>query len=192
MSLLSILAFSLIFGLMAGASVDKSHILPVALITAIILYVSRDKIAAREPAALSHADSQQDTNTASGYYAWPELGQFAFAVDGESFQDAIKQLLQENAIAPGEDSALKIHILTAHLIPDNDNPHDSSAVRVDINNRTAGYFNRVQALGFRSRLDEKGLSNQITTCNVIISRSGDEVNGETFSYGVRLDIEPFE
>lgn len=192
MSLLSILAFSLIFGLMAGASVDKSHILPVALITAIILYISRDKIAAREPEALSHVDAQQNTNTASGYYIWPELGQFAFTVDGESFQNSIKQLLQENAIAPDEDSALKSHILTAHLIPDNDNPYDSSAVRVDINSRTVGYFNREQALGFRSRLDEKGLSNQITTCNAIISRSGNEMNGKTVCFGVRLDIEPFE
>lgn len=191
MSLLSILAFSLIFGLMAGASVDKSHILPVALITAIILYVSRDKIAARESKALSHADSQQNTNTVSGYYAWPELGQFAFAVDGEPFQDAIKQLLQENAIATDEDSASKTHILTAHLIPDNDNPSDSSTVRVDINSKTVGYFNREQALCFRSRLDEKGLSNQITTCYAIIT-GNNEANRETLSLCVRLDIEPFE
>ena len=165
MSLLSILVFSLIFGLMAGASVDKSHILPVALISAIILYISRDKIAAREPPALSHVDARQNTDTASGYYAWPELGQFAFAVDGESFKGAINQLLQENAIAPGE---LKTHILTAHLIPDNDNPYDSNAVRVDINSRTVGYLNREQALSFRRRLDEMGLSNQITTCYAVI------------------------
>jgi hypothetical protein len=191
MSLLSILAFSLIFGLMAGASVDKSHILPVALITAIILYISRDKINAREPAALSHVDSQQNTSTASGYFAWPELGQFAFVVDGESFQDAIRQLLQENAITPDEDSTLKTHILTAHLIPDNDNPHNSSAVRVDINSQTVGYFNREKALGFRSRLDEKGLSNQITTCYAIIT-GNNEANRETLSLCVRLDIEPFE
>ncbi len=188
MSLLSILAFSLIFGLMAGASVDKSHILPVALISAIILYISRDKIAAREPAALSHVDAQQSTNTVSGYYAWPELGQFAFAVDGESFQDAIKQLLQENAITLDEDSTLKIHILTAHLIPDNDSPHDSSAVRVDINSRTVGYLNREQALSFRHRLDEKGLSNQITACIAIITKNA-KVDSK---YGVRLDIAPFE
>ncbi|MDP3661996.1 MAG: hypothetical protein U1D41_09770 [Nitrosomonas sp.] len=191
MSLLSILAFSLIFGLMAGASVDKSHILPVALITAIILYISRDKISAREPAALSHVDAQQNTNTASGYYAWPELGQFAFAVDGESFQEAIKQLLQENAIAPDEDSAFKAHILTAHLIPDNDNPCDSNAVRIDINKRTVGYLNREQALSFRRRLDEKALANQITTCNAIITGNS-EASGETLSLCVRLDIELFE
>lgn len=188
MSLLSILVFSLSLGLMAGASVDKSHILPVALISAIILYISRDKIAAREVPALPHADSQQNTDTASGYYAWPELGQFAFAVDGESFQDEINQLLQENAITPDENSTLKTHILTAHLIPDNDNHHNSSAVRVDINSRTVGYFNREQTLGFRRRLDEKGLSNQVTACNAIIA-----VNTEVASkYGVKLDIAPFE
>ena len=188
MSLLSILAFSLIFGLMAGASVDKSHILPVALITAIILYVSRDKIAARELKALSHADSQQNTNKANSYYAWPELGQFAFAVDGESFQDAIKLLLQENAIASDEDSVLKSRILSAHLILDNDNPCDSNAVRIDINNRTVGYMNREQALSFRRRLDEKALANQITTCNAIITGTV-EVNS---GYGVKLDIAPFD
>lgn len=188
MSLLSILVFSLIFGLMAGASVDKSHILPVALISAIILYISRDKIAAREPPALSHVDARQNTNTASGYYAWPELGQFAFAVDGESFQGAINQLLQENAIAPGDDSAPKNHILTAHLIPDNDNPFDSNAIRVDINSRTVGYLNREQASDFRRRLDEMGLSNQITTCYAIIAGIS-EANEKN---GVKLDIEPFE
>ena len=82
MSLLAILSFSLIFGLMAGASVDKSHILPVALISAIILYVSRDKIAARESATQSNDDSQPNANITESYYAWPELGQFAFAIDG--------------------------------------------------------------------------------------------------------------
>ncbi|WP_292993091.1 hypothetical protein [Nitrosomonas sp.] len=188
MSLLSILAFSLIFGLMAGASVDKSHILPVALISAVILYISRDKIAAREPPAISHDDGRQNTSTASSYYAWPELGQFAFAVDGKSFQEAINQLLQENAITFDEDSTLKTHILTAYLIPDNDNPHDSNTVRVDINSRTVGYFNREQALGFRHRLDEKALANQITTCYAIITRNS-EANEKN---GVKLDIEPFE
>ncbi len=186
MSLLSILVFSLIFGLMAGASVDKSHILPVALITAIILYISRDKIAAREPAALSHVDSQQNTSTASSYYAWPELGQFAIAVDGESFQDAIKQLLQENAIVPDEDSSPETYILTAHLIPDNNNPYDSNAVRIDISNRTIGYLNREQALSFRRRLDEKALANQITTCYAIITESSEENEKNN----VKLDIEP--
>lgn len=192
MSLLAILSFSLIFGLMAGASVDKSHILPVTLISAIILYVSRDKIAARESATQSNDDSQPNANITEGYYAWPELGQFAFAIDGESFQSAIKQLLQENAIAPDEDSVLETHILTAHLIPDNDNFHDSNAVRVGINNRTVGHLTHEQALDFRHRLDEKKLSNQITTCSAIIIVGDNDENGKSLSYGVRLDIEPFE
>lgn len=82
MSLLAILSFSLIFGLMAGASVDKSHILAVALISAIILYVSRDKIAARASATQSNDDSQPNANITEGYYARPELRQFAFEMDG--------------------------------------------------------------------------------------------------------------
>lgn len=191
MSLLSILAFSLVFGLMAGASVDKSHILPVALITAIILYVSRDKIAAREPAALSHDDSQQNTDTATGYFAWPELGLFAIAISGEPFQGAINQLLQENTITSDEYLSPETHILTAHLIPDNDNPDDSNAVRVDINSLTVGYLNHEQALVFRSRLDKKELSNQITTCRAIIKGNNND-NRRTLNYGVRLDIELLE
>ncbi len=187
MSLLSILAFSLIFGLMAGAAVGKSHILPVALIIAIILYVSRDKISAREIAALPHLDAQQNANTTEGYYAWPELGQFAVTILGESYQDVIQQLVQENAIAPDEGSSLTAHILTAHLIPDN----DSSAVRVDINDRTVGQLNREQALSFRCRLDEKGFSSQITTCSAITVESNEE-DGKILSYGVRLDIELYK
>ena len=97
-------------------------------------------------------------------------------------------MLQENAIASDEDSVLKTRILTAHLILDNDNPCDSNAVRIDINNRTVGYMNREQALSSRRRLDEKALANQITTCNAIIT-GNTEINGE---YGVKLDIAPFE
>ena len=116
------------------------------------------------------------------------MGQFAFAIAAESFQGAIKQLLQENAITPDEDSALKAHILIAHLIPDNDNSYDSNAVRIDVNNRTVGYLNREQALSFRRRLDEKALANQITTCYAIITESSEENEKNN----VKLDIEPLQ
>ena len=61
----------------------------------------------------------------------------------------------------------------------------------DIHNRTVGYLNREQARSFHRRLDEKRLSNRITTCNAIITGGG-EVNGEILDYSVKLDIEPFE
>lgn len=187
MSIFSILIYSLFLGLIVGAGVDKSHILPVALIAAVVLYVNRNKIATENIAS----QSDEVSNPAEHYYAWPELGQFAFELTGESCQGAIKQLAQENAIDPRENSGSKAHILKAHLIPDNDNLYDSSAIRVDIHNRTVGYLNHEQARSFHRRLDEKGLPSQITTCNAIITGGG-EVNGEILDYGVKLDIEPFE
>ena len=191
MSILSILVLSLFLGLIVGAGIDKSHILPVALIAAVVLYANRGKIAARETAAQANNGSQKNANPTEEYYAWPELSQFGFAVATESYQGAIQQLAQENAINSDEDSDPKAHILKAHLIPDNGNPYSSDAVRIDINNRTVGHLNREQARNFRRKLDEKGLSNQITTCNAVITENG-EMNGKTVSYSVRLDIEPFE
>lgn len=187
MSIFSILIYSLFLGLIVGAGVDKSHILPVALIAVVVLYVNRNKIATENIAS----QSDEVSNPAEHYYAWPELGQFAFELTGESCQGAVKQLAQENLTDPREDSGAKAHILKAHLIPDNDNLYDSSTIRVDIHNRTVGYLNHEQALSFHRRLDEKGFSSQITTCSAIITGGG-EVNGEILDYGVKLDIEPFE
>lgn len=187
MSVLSILILSLFLGLIAGAGVDKSHILPIALVSAVVLLLNRNKIAASENVTQSDGDSPQDLSTAKDYYAWPELGQFAFTVAGEQYQEVIKQLIQENVINSKTGSGSKAYILLAHLIPDNDNPDDSGAVRVDINNRTVGYLNREEAHSFRRRLDERKLSNQITTCNAIIV--GGEVNRKTLNYDVKLDID---
>lgn len=191
LSILSVLVSSLFIGLIAGAGTDKSHILPVALIAAIVLFATRKKIAARDIATQSSNDLPQDLKPTEDYYAWPESGQFAFAVAAESYQGAIHQLAQKNAIGPDEGSDPKARILKAHLIPDNDNPYDSNAVRIDIDNRTIGHLNRDQARSFRRRLDEKGIPDQITTCNVVITKNG-EINDKTVSYGVRLDIQPFE
>lgn len=191
-SILSILLLSLFLGLIIGAGVGKSYILPVALIAAVILYANRGKIAAQETAAKGHDGSQKNANSENEYYAWPELGQFAFAVaiSAQSYQDAIKQLAQENAINPNEDSDFKAHILKVHLVVDNSNPFDD-IVRIDINNCTIGYLNSDQVRSFHRRLDEKGLANQTTTCNAIITKN-EEVNGKTVSYSARLDIEPLE
>lgn len=186
-SILSILIYSLFLGLIAGAGVDKSHILPVAVIAAVVLYANRNKIATENIASQSDGVS----NPAENYYAWPELGQFAFELTGESHQSTIRQLMQENTIGPKENSGSKIHIRTAYLIPDNDNSYDSSAIRVDIHHRTVGYLNRGQARSFHRRLDEKVLFNRITTCNAIITGGG-EVNGKILDYSVKLDIESFE
>lgn len=183
---LSILILSLFIGLIAGAGVDKSHILPIACISAVVLLVNRKKIAAGKTAMQAEDGPQPSLSTAEGNYAWPERGQFAVTVKGELYQEAIRQLIQENAV--NADSDPNAQIFQAHLMPDNDNSCDSGAVRVDINSRTVGYLSREDARNFHRRLDEKQLSNRITICNAIIT-GGNEVDGKTFNYDVKLDIE---
>lgn len=190
LSILSILVYSLFLGLIVGAGVDKSHILPVALIAAVILYLNRNKIGVESRSSQTEDDSPQASNPAENYYAWPEPGKFAFELTAASYQGAIKQLMQENPSNPAKDSDSRMNTQIAHLIPDNNNPYDNSAIRVDIHDRTVGLLNREQARSFHRRLDEKGLSNRITTCNAIIT--GGEMNGKILDYGVKLDIEPFE
>lgn len=189
LSLLQILSLSLVLGFLAGTGAGKEAILPVTCLAAIIFYLNRYKIAAQQVAAPSKVSSQQNAHS-PGYFAWPASGKFAVEMAAKSYQGAIQQLAQENDIDFDEVIDPNAHILKAHLIPDNDNPYDSSAVRVDINNRTIGQFNREQANIFRRRLDEKGLSDQTTICDAIITR--ENVNGKTPNYTVKLDLEPLE
>lgn len=186
MGVLSILILSLFIGLIAGAGVDKSHILPIAFVSAVVLLVNRKKIAAGKTATQAEDGSQPSLSTTEDYYAWPKRGQFAVTVKGELYQEAIRQLIQENAANADSDSGAQI--FQAHLMPDNDNSCDSGVVRVNIDNRTVGYLNREEARNFHRRLDEKGLSNRITVCNAIIT-GGSEVDGKTFNYDVKLDME---
>ncbi|MDR4518987.1 MAG: HIRAN domain-containing protein [Nitrosomonas sp.] len=188
LGVLPILVISLFVGLIAGAGVDKSHILPIAAIVAVVMFINRKKIAAERETTLSGNETENTERTTAGDYVWPKLGQFAFSVAAESFQSAIKQLAQEN-IDRDDDSLFKTCILKAQLIPDNDNPYDSNAVRIDINNRSVGYLNRDQALGFHRRLEELGISNQVTSCNAMIVKN-ETVNDNKHVYDVKLDIEP--
>jgi hypothetical protein len=190
LGILPILIISLFVGLIAGAGADKSHILPVAIVVAIILFIKRKTIVAEEAARSSGNDIEIAERTTEGVYVWPKLDQFAFSVAAESFQRAISQLAQENDDRD-DNSDIKTKILNAQLIPENDNPYDSNAVRIDINNRSVGYLNRDQALRFRHRLDEIGFSNQLTSCHAIIVKK-EKVNDNKNVYEVKLDIVPFE
>lgn len=189
-SILSILTVSLFIGLIVGAGVDKSHILPVTLIAAVILFINRHKIADSDTPIRTNSNTQPHINPANPY-AWPELGEFACTISAEPYQHTLQQLTQENTFDPEEDSDPIPHILEAHLIPDNSNPFDSDVVRINIHDRAVGYLSRKQARGFLRKLNEKGLSNQITICNAIITKN-DEMNSKKPGYGVRLDIEIFE
>ncbi len=189
-SFLSILIMSVFIGLIVGAGIDKSHILPVAFISAIILLVNRKKISARE-AATKLNDGTKYINSSKDYYAWPKLNKFSVTIAAVPYQDSIRQLIQESATNSEQNSDTQAHTLHAHLIPITDNPFDNNVVRVDICSRTIGYFNPDQARSFHRRLNDKQLSNQITTCAAALIEN-DEIPGKTGLYGARLDIEPLE
>jgi len=124
--------------------------------------------------------------TSSGFH-WPALGYFEFDVVGEShYQTALKNL----AGTHGEKSPDKE--CQAVLIPEDNNQHDDKAIRVDIDRMTIGYLSRDDARSFRRRLGAKKLGGQTTSCDAMIVGGFVMKNGERASYGVKLDIKPFD
>ena len=186
-SIASILGLSVFLGLITGAGAGVSFILPVTLISALILYFNRDKIAAADvkKSAQSHA------KPAKSHYAWPEQGEFTCTVSAAPYQQAIEQLMQENSIRFETATAPQSYDFKVELIPDASNPFDTDVVRVEIHSHTIGHFSRQQAHSFRDKLEEKELEDQITTCRAILTRNN-ETDGKKPGYGVRLDIEAFE
>jgi len=186
-SILSILVLSLFIGLIAGAGGGVSHILPVALVSAVILYFNRDKIAASDV----KKNVQSHAKPVQSHYAWPEPGQFACTVSAKPYQKVIEQLVQENSIRFETAMASQSHDFKVELIPDASNPFDTDVVRVEIHNHTIGHFSRQQAHSFRHKLKEKELEDQITTCRAILTRNN-EMEDKKPGYGVSLDTEAFE
>lgn len=98
-----------------------------------------------------------------------------FEVVGEShYQGNIKRLSNLND-------------LIAYLIPEESNPHDKKAVRVDINKLTVGYLAKEDAREFRKKLTKNKLGTSITRCKASITGGG-ESNGKKYMYGVELDF----
>lgn len=183
-SIASILGLSVFLGLITGAGAGVSLILPVTLISALILYFNRDKIAA---SGAPEKDARKSAKAAQGTYVWPEHGQFAYTISTAPYQKTIEQLVQENGIDFENTATAQSRILKAHLLPDDSNPYDSDMVRVCINGRTIGYFDHQPARSFLDQLEEKGLSGQVTICNAMITQNVD-ADGEKIRYGIRLDI----
>lgn len=123
----------------------------------------------------------------SNTYSWPDLEHFDTEIVGESnYQSAIQKI----AGIHGDDGP-KV-ICTAHLIPEDYNPHDNKAVRVAISGSTVGYLSRDDARSFRRRLGAKKLTGQVTSCKATLSGGFAMKDGTKASYGVMLDIKPFD
>jgi hypothetical protein len=110
-------------------------------------------------------------------------GEFAVEVVGEShYQDA----LETNCGGRTEDGAEK-HCRATLMLEDS-NPYDPKAVRINVDGMTVGYLSRDAAKVYRQRLKEAGHPRLLGTCNAVIRGGWDRGNGDTGSFGVRLDL----
>lgn len=111
------------------------------------------------------------------------LGAFAFEIVGESHYQAALAKITGGISRDGCD-----YETIASIVLENDNPHDSQAVRVDIEGHTVGYFAREDARAYRKRLAETGHPSSIGTCKAVIRGGWDRGNGDEGMFGVKLDL----
>lgn len=76
---------------------------------------------------------------------------------------------------------------TATLIPEDTNPYDKNAIKVQIELSHVGYLSHEHAITFRSYFKEFGLDIQTTTCDAVIS-AGITVQEKTYNYTIELDV----
>ncbi len=111
------------------------------------------------------------------------LGNYDYDIVGESNYQ--KEL---NLICGGKTEDGHNKIVEARLIHEDDNPHDSNAVCVEINGYKVGYLPREDALNYRKQLADSGNPGIDAVCGAKIVGGWNRGNGDTGSYGVKLDI----
>ena len=109
-------------------------------------------------------------------------GKFEFAILGVSrYRSALEKICDANAREPKTVEAL--------LVPEDANPRDKSAVRVEVQGRTVGYLPAEVAEAYRRRLLESGYPGARSLCKArIIARMHSSLGGPTADYSVRLDL----
>lgn len=102
-------------------------------------------------------------------------------VVGESHrQDALRDAARGRVVAPGDlDAAIPV---TARLVPEPRNPHDSNAVRVDVDARPVGYLPRDVAPEWQPDLLRLAADGCVAECDAYIMGGGDRY------YGIHLDV----
>lgn len=110
-------------------------------------------------------------------------GTFRFEIVGEShYQDVLCEL------AGGRTPGGAKQYCDAVIVLDDDHPHDSKAVRVDISGKTVGYLSRDDARNYREQLRRAGHPRLVATCRaVIVGGWARGTNSQGF-FGVKLDL----
>ncbi len=76
----------------------------------------------------------------------------------------------------------------AFLVPESDNPYDSEAVRIEIQDQTVGHLDRETARSFREKMTEIGLTGAAAKCSAIIVGGWDRGDDDRGHFGVKLDL----
>jgi hypothetical protein len=110
-------------------------------------------------------------------------GAFPLPIVGESqYQEALETICGPRS-EEGED-----RIVEARLVFEDDNPHDSMAVRVDIKGLTVGYLSREHARQYRNHVRRAGSHSVDTYCDARIRGGWDRGERRRGHYGVYLDL----
>jgi hypothetical protein len=110
-------------------------------------------------------------------------GKFALAVVGESRYQKNLETICGPRCEDGVD-----HSAEATLVLEDANPHDASAVRVDIAGLTVGYLSREHARQYRSELAKAGQPRVMATCAAKIRGGWDRGPRNRGDFGVWLDL----
>lgn len=113
----------------------------------------------------------------------PGPGAYGVEIVGES---KYQRTLEKICGGREEESARKK--VKALLVLEDGNPHDSEAVRVDIDGETVGYLARKEARQYRARLKEAGYPSLLGRCDAIIVGGWDRGRGDRGHFGVKLDL----
>ena len=110
-------------------------------------------------------------------------GTYDVDVVGEShYQEALE------TICGGRTENTQRLVVEAVLVPEDDNPHDTKAVRIFIQDQTVGYLDRETARNFRAQMAENGLTGVTAKCSAIIVGGWDRGGGDRGHFGVKLDL----
>jgi hypothetical protein len=105
-------------------------------------------------------------------------GRFRIPVVGESFCD---QAFLE-ICGPRRPDGYEL-VVDAALIPENDNRHDTKAVRIEVKGKKVGYLSRSMARRYRMRFGRRTVY-----CRAKIVGGWDRGGGDAGHFGVRLDL----
>ena len=110
-------------------------------------------------------------------------GNYEIEVVGEShYQRALE------SICGGRTEYSAEKYVQATLVLEDQNPHDSQAVRVDVSEMTVGYLPRDTARSYRRRLREAGHPRLTGRCNAVIRGGWDRGPQDRGHFGVWLDL----